>query len=414
MLGLDLETTSADPYEALPVSFAVAHFDRGQLTGKARLGLINPGVPIPAEATAIHGITDAMVETRGGDLTRSLSGLFGYLATASEEGTALVGMNLRYDLTVLDRLAKENFGEGLRGLGWDGYVLDALVLDRMVDRYRKGKRNLAALHQHYLGAPMSKAHDAVADMVAAYEVVQAIARQDQELAAMDLDEVHNAEQQSHYEWATSYNEYRIEQDQEPLDKTEYGWPLANELPPIPVPAPVEHLESDVPISAKEQTSMVMLCNDFGAVLRNERLWLVSHIVCRRMASCKDLTEREATRVRVTLAAHKGRPSAAQLLSEARDAVERGWEPPATSEPPEAPREPQGEPFVDPDVGGASHDVVVSTMRKVMNMSGSEVLPLLKRFGLSTGGKLNDKRLRLYEFCCRERAKKNNEVEEMFA
>ena len=57
---IDTETTGLRTTDKA-VDIAIARFERGKLVAQAT-SLINPGMPIPAEATAIHGITDAMVQ----------------------------------------------------------------------------------------------------------------------------------------------------------------------------------------------------------------------------------------------------------------------------------------------------------------------------------------------------------------
>jgi len=191
MLGLDLETTGPDPYEAVPVSFALVMFFEPGVAERVRTGLVQPGLPIPPEATAVHGITDEAVAERGGDLFRFTEGVLGYLLDATRDGVPLVGMNLRYDLTVMDQLTRRFMKHGLVELGFETPVLDALVLDRHVDRYRKGRRTLGALADHYGLAPRPE-HDPVADVFAARWVVGRIADRNPELRTLDITEVHTS------------------------------------------------------------------------------------------------------------------------------------------------------------------------------------------------------------------------------
>ena len=67
------------------------------------------------------------------------------VVSASRRGVPLVGMKLDYDLTILDTQAKSWFGSGLADRGWCGPVLDAVVIDRHFDRWRRGRRTLGAL-----------------------------------------------------------------------------------------------------------------------------------------------------------------------------------------------------------------------------------------------------------------------------
>lgn len=64
LFALDTETTGTNPETARVVQSCIGRSGRiGEWTPKTRL--INPGVPIPAEATAVHGITDDRVQTEG-------------------------------------------------------------------------------------------------------------------------------------------------------------------------------------------------------------------------------------------------------------------------------------------------------------------------------------------------------------
>src|SRR5690349_10646944 len=59
---IDTETTGRDPARGdRIVEIAIVHFDRGEVTARHAL-LVDPGIPIPAEASAVHGISDADVK----------------------------------------------------------------------------------------------------------------------------------------------------------------------------------------------------------------------------------------------------------------------------------------------------------------------------------------------------------------
>lgn len=59
---IDVETTGLDPAVDQVVSVAVAHLEIGESAPRlAFSSLVNPGRPIPPDATRIHGITDADV-----------------------------------------------------------------------------------------------------------------------------------------------------------------------------------------------------------------------------------------------------------------------------------------------------------------------------------------------------------------
>jgi DNA polymerase-3 subunit epsilon len=85
--------------------------------------------------------------------------------------------------------------------------VDPLVIDKAVDRYRRGKRTLTAACEHY-GVELTTAHDAGADAVAAGRVAQAIARAFPEVAAVAVAELHARQVDWCREQAESYQQWR--------------------------------------------------------------------------------------------------------------------------------------------------------------------------------------------------------------
>ena len=170
LLGFDTETTSADPMEAIPVSYGFAL--RRDATRISRMGgLINPGVPIPPEASAVNGITDEMVKRSGTPLDEAMEFVKEKLSWAATEQVPVAGMNLVYDFTIVHRMVA--LSDELLPL-----ILDVFVLDKQVDRFRKGSRKLGAMAEHY-GVVLPEgmaAHDAASDAVASILVVEAMAK----------------------------------------------------------------------------------------------------------------------------------------------------------------------------------------------------------------------------------------------
>jgi DNA polymerase-3 subunit epsilon len=166
MWAVDLETTSPDPQEARLVTGAVA-FVGGAEPTDALTVLADPGIDIPEGATAVHGVSTEQAREHGWPAAVAVTLIIESI-TRRPEGSALVGMNLRYDLTVLEREAERYDITPLSQRG-PLYCVDIRVLDLWLDKYRAGKRTLDALCQEY-GARLDAAHEACSDAIAAARI----------------------------------------------------------------------------------------------------------------------------------------------------------------------------------------------------------------------------------------------------
>ncbi len=224
VLGFDFETTGVDRFHDVPVSFALVNLVGGVLVSSS-VGLVDPGREIPAGATEVHGITTERCRDEGMALVDAIELISDAVISAGRRGVPLVGMKLDYDLTILDTQLRQHCGVGLHERGWRGPVLDAVVLDRHHDRYRKGSRTLGALCAHY-GVCIENAHDAAADAIASAQVILTLAACFEELGATDLFALHAAQIDWHREWAEDYDDWRIKGGLSPIDRRDYIWPVA--------------------------------------------------------------------------------------------------------------------------------------------------------------------------------------------
>ena len=159
---LDFETTGVDPTQCAPVEVA------GDVVERAS-ELINPGCPIPAEATFIHGITDEMVITA----YPAAVAINNVLDRVLLDGDAIpCAYNARFDSTIFRRIMGEREGASelvaLRDWPW----LDPLVVVRHVDRFVRGsgRHSLSAVCARR-GIALEGAHRATADAEAAGRVL---------------------------------------------------------------------------------------------------------------------------------------------------------------------------------------------------------------------------------------------------
>jgi len=224
MLGFDFETTGVDRFSDVPVSFALVTALGGEVVG-SRAGLVDPGREVPAGATAVHGITTERARAEGMALDDAIGLVADSLVDAGRRGVPVVGMKLDYDLTILDVQCRRLRGRSLGELGWSGPVLDGLVLDRRFDKFRRGRRTLGDLCDHY-DVRIDHAHDAAADAEAAMAVLRAMCVRYPELAGTALGDLYRSQVGWHREWAESYDAWRRDRDMAPLDPRDFVWPIA--------------------------------------------------------------------------------------------------------------------------------------------------------------------------------------------
>lgn len=229
MIAFDLETTGVDTENDRIVSAAAITINGAQTT--ASKWLVNPGIEIPEAATAVHGITNEQAQTEGRAPDQAIGEIVNLLASSLEAGVPVVTMNGVFDLTMLDRESRRHGVPTLEDqLDAVSPVIDVRVLDKRVDRYRKGGRKLADLCKTY-GVKHDGAHDSCEDALAAARVLWKIAQRYPEIGQRNLAELHEAQVGWYAEQLASFAEYRRRQGQ-PLDDENPAWPIR----PLGVPA----------------------------------------------------------------------------------------------------------------------------------------------------------------------------------
>lgn len=184
LLAFDLETTGLDPEEARIVIAAVLFLDGGSVSERLDW-LLDPGVAIPPDAAAIHGITTAIARAKGAAPGPAVSEIVAALWRAMASEIPLVAFNAPYDFTVLDRECRRR---GVTPLE------PALVIDRAMDRYRKGPRTLLNVAAHYqVPFNAAEAHAADADALAAAGLAVCLASTYPAVGAMTLADLHQAQ-----------------------------------------------------------------------------------------------------------------------------------------------------------------------------------------------------------------------------
>ncbi|MFE1147945.1 exonuclease domain-containing protein [Streptomyces albidoflavus] len=225
LIGFDLETTGTDPREARIVTAAVIEVADGERRGH-RTWLADPGIPIPAGATAVHGITDARAAAEGSPPDRVADAVAEALTGYWRAGVPVVAYNAPFDLTLLAaelrRHRLPSLAERLGGAPV-GPVIDPLTVDRAVDRYRKGSRRLSAVCAEY-GVALEDAHDASADALAAARLARAVALRHPKVAALGPAALHERQIAWAAERAADFQAY-LRRKGERGAVVDGGWPL---------------------------------------------------------------------------------------------------------------------------------------------------------------------------------------------
>ena len=157
---IDFETTGTDPTECAPVEIAIVRFEKGKAV-EGWSQLLHPERPIPAAATAVHGITDADVANvrRCSELEQLLK----ENASRLLQDAIPCGYNgQRFDRVLLHRHVPPTAAlpATMPEISW----LDPLVAVRHIDKYIRGKNRHTlseTCKRHRI--PLPNAHRALAD-----------------------------------------------------------------------------------------------------------------------------------------------------------------------------------------------------------------------------------------------------------
>ncbi|WP_129307955.1 exonuclease domain-containing protein [Streptomyces sp. L2] len=174
-LAWDTETTGPNPLEDRIVTAAIVVRGGGR-DDRIFSWLINPGVPIPTEATAVHGIDDAKVQAEGQDPKTALEEIATNLVRAIEWGMPIVAFNQSFDWSILHHDLVRNGLPTMADRVGSGPLplLDPHVIDKQVDeRVRgSGQRKLKPTADRY-GVALTDWHTAEADALAALLIAEA-------------------------------------------------------------------------------------------------------------------------------------------------------------------------------------------------------------------------------------------------
>lgn len=216
----DLETTGIDVRTSRIVSANVSVIGADGAVLERSDWLADPGIEIPPQASAVHGITTERARAEGRPAAEVIAAIIAGIRGILDRGLALTVYNAPYDLSLLHH---EAVRYGLRPLDDPSPIIDPLVIDKAIDRYRKGKRTLEAAAVVY-GVDLTDAHDAGADAIAAGRVAQAIAVRHGAELDIPARELHRQQAEWSAQQSASFAEY-MRRTHNPDFVETTGWPV---------------------------------------------------------------------------------------------------------------------------------------------------------------------------------------------
>lgn len=147
---IDVETTGVIPGVDAVVQIAFVRFEERKIVGRFS-AYVNPGRKIPAEATAVHGITDKKVsKAKALDAVLKMGAVRKLL-----KGAQPAAYNAHFDQRFVPAASLED---------WTWPWLDPLVAVRAVDKYARGQgRHKLEAACARRGISIANAHDAEVD-----------------------------------------------------------------------------------------------------------------------------------------------------------------------------------------------------------------------------------------------------------
>lgn len=156
---IDLETTGVDTQKSRIVEIAVLKLDVDAVTRIVKTRRVNPEEPIPAGATAVHGITDADVAGQP-TFAQIAKGLHGLIANCDIAGFNSNSFDVPLLLAEFNRAGVELDLSGVN-------LIDIGNIFKI-----QNPRTLSAAYLHYLGKPLDNAHSAEADIIATHDILK--------------------------------------------------------------------------------------------------------------------------------------------------------------------------------------------------------------------------------------------------
>ena len=173
----DIESTGVETETARIIELACIKYNVDG-TQEEKTILVNPGVPIPVEASDVHGITDEIVKDKP---------FFKQYAQAVRnwfDGCDLAGFNSdNFDIPLL---SAEFERAGLEGINWNPNLLDIMKLYRLLY-----PNTLSDVYKRLTGKELEGAHGALIDIMGTKEIADILIPKLKETTDENLETVFN-------------------------------------------------------------------------------------------------------------------------------------------------------------------------------------------------------------------------------
>lgn len=220
-VGFDTETTGVNPRRDHIVTAAAVELVNPRVDPPRFIShtwLSQPAGAIPPAATQIHGITTDYARRNGSPRAQVITEICRHLESLGRAGAVLVVFNAGFDIPLLREEARRAGASCPRWYGSEvqaeddlanaqqspSLVVDPLVLDRALDRFRRGKRTLADLARHYNVDLPEDTHQADVDARLTLLILRAMVNRFPGLDAMTDTELHSFQVRQHALWAQDF------------------------------------------------------------------------------------------------------------------------------------------------------------------------------------------------------------------
>lgn len=160
---IDVETTGIKPYSDRILELSILRIQPDG-TEEYKSHRVNPEMAIPADTTAVHGITDA--DVAGEPMFRQYAkSVYDFLEGCDLSGFNIITFDLPFLKAEFERAGVDSLDQE------DRQIVDSMIIFHQMVSPDQGSRNLKAAYLKYCGKELGNAHGAEKDAGASAEVL---------------------------------------------------------------------------------------------------------------------------------------------------------------------------------------------------------------------------------------------------